>query len=49
VREQGESSGKAAGCYGLLIVMALVIAALVMFGLVAPEKNELNIAITSGP
>ena len=47
VREPVESVGNAVGCYGLLILMAGVVAMLVTFGLIAPEKNELNIEITA--
>jgi len=47
VREPVQSDGNAAGCYGLMIVFALVAAIIATFGLVAPEKNDLEIAITA--
>ena len=47
VREPVESGGSAVGCYGLMIVFALVAAIIATFGLVAPEKNDLDIAITA--
>lgn len=47
VREPPEDRRNKAGCYGLLAVMALVAGLLATFGLAAPEKDELNIAITA--
>ena len=47
VREPVEGLGNTAGCYGLLIAIALVAALLATLGLVAPENDDLNVAITA--
>jgi hypothetical protein len=43
-----EERRNAAGCYGLVICIVLVVAALAAIGMNAPEKNELNIEISAG-
>ena len=47
MQEPRDSPGAAAGCYGLVIVVALVVAIFTALGSDAPEKNDLNIAITA--
>lgn len=48
VKETG-TSGNAAGCYGLLLLTALTVAILALFGASAPEKNDLDIEISAEP
>ena len=47
VREPADGRRNKAGCYGLLIMIALVAGLLATFGRVAPQKDELNIAVTA--
>ena len=47
VKEPAEDVRNKAGCYSLVVIMALVAGLLASFGLAAPEKDELNIAITA--
>ena len=47
VKEPAEDVRNKAGCYSLVVIMALIAGLLATFGLAAPEKDELNIAITA--
>lgn len=47
--EPAENRSNAAGCYGLMIGIALILAVFVAFGFAAPEKNDLDIEISARP
>lgn len=47
MQEPAENRGNAAGCYGLMIGIALTVAVLVAFGFAAPEKDDLDIEISA--
>jgi hypothetical protein len=47
VREPAENRGNVAGCYGLMIGIALTVAGLVALGFASPEKDDLDIEISA--
>lgn len=47
MREPAENRGNVAGCYGLMIGIALTVAVLVALGFAAPEEDDLDIEISA--